>query len=51
MTVRSFAYLEKTGAQGHAREPRLERYFDMRYVGQSYELTIPEGASFHAAHQ
>jgi N-methylhydantoinase A/oxoprolinase/acetone carboxylase beta subunit len=29
----------------------IERYFDMRYVGQSYELTIPESASFHAAHQ
>jgi N-methylhydantoinase A/oxoprolinase/acetone carboxylase beta subunit len=28
----------------------LARYFDMRYVGQSYELTISEGASFHAAH-
>ena len=23
----------------------------MRYVGQSYELTVPEGASFHTAHR
>ena len=30
---------------------RIERYFDMRYSGQSYELTVPEGASFHHAHQ
>jgi N-methylhydantoinase A/oxoprolinase/acetone carboxylase beta subunit len=30
---------------------KLERYFDMRYVGQSYELTIPDGASFHDAHR
>ena len=29
----------------------MERYLDMRYVGQSYELTVPEGASFHAAHR
>ena len=29
----------------------LERFHDIRYVGQSYELTIPEGSSFHAAHQ
>ncbi|HYI94246.1 MAG TPA: hydantoinase/oxoprolinase family protein [Bryobacteraceae bacterium] len=29
----------------------IERYLDMRYAGQSYELTVPEGASFHAAHQ
>ena len=33
------------------RRLKLERYYDMRYVGQSYELTIPEGASFHAAHR
>ncbi len=37
-------------------DARLERYADMRYRGQSYELTVPwnpdnpEGA-FHAAHQ
>jgi N-methylhydantoinase A len=29
----------------------LERYRDVRYVGQSYELTVPEGASFHEAHE
>jgi N-methylhydantoinase A/oxoprolinase/acetone carboxylase beta subunit len=39
----------------HARKdmPKatLERSCDMRYAGQSYELTIPEGSSFHAAHR
>ena len=29
----------------------IERLADVRYAGQSYELTIPWGASFHAAHQ
>ncbi len=29
----------------------LERMADCRYVGQSYELTIPWGASFHQEHQ
>jgi N-methylhydantoinase A len=29
----------------------IQRYFDMRYAGQSYELTVPEGASFHEAHR
>lgn len=29
----------------------LARYADLRYAGQSYELTIPWGASFHAEHQ
>jgi N-methylhydantoinase A/oxoprolinase/acetone carboxylase beta subunit len=29
----------------------LERFHDIRYVGQSYELTVPEGSSFHAAHR
>lgn len=29
----------------------LERFSDTRYKGQSYELTIPVGADFHAAHQ
>jgi N-methylhydantoinase A/oxoprolinase/acetone carboxylase beta subunit len=29
----------------------VERYLDVRYVGQSYELTVPEGASFHDAHR
>jgi N-methylhydantoinase A len=30
---------------------KLERFADMRYVGQSYELTVPWGGDFHAAHQ
>jgi N-methylhydantoinase A len=29
----------------------LERMADVRYVGQSYELTIPWGASFHDEHK
>jgi N-methylhydantoinase A len=29
----------------------LERLADIRYVGQSYELTIPWGGSFHEEHQ
>ena len=29
----------------------IQRSRDMRYVGQSYELTVPEGASFHEAHR
>jgi N-methylhydantoinase A/oxoprolinase/acetone carboxylase beta subunit len=29
----------------------LERMADTRYVGQSYELTIPFGASFHEEHR
>jgi N-methylhydantoinase A len=45
-----FRVLEKQ-ARKDMPKARLERYFDMRYIGQSYELTIPEGASFHAAHQ
>jgi N-methylhydantoinase A len=45
-----FRELEKR-ARKDMQKPTLDRYFDMRYVGQSYELTIPEGASFHAAHQ
>ena len=45
-----FKPLEKQ-ARKDMPKARLERYFDIRYAGQSYELTIPEGASFHAAHQ
>jgi N-methylhydantoinase A len=30
---------------------RLDRMADVRYTGQSYELTIPWGASFHDEHQ
>lgn len=29
----------------------LTRFADQRYVGQSYELTIPERSDFHEAHQ
>jgi len=46
-------------AEGIAREAlRLERLLDLRYVGQSYELTVPfrgsvtkTVASFHQAHE
>jgi len=30
---------------------KLERMADVRYVGQSYELTVPWGASFHDEYQ
>ena len=30
---------------------KLDRMADVRYVGQSYELTIPWGGSFHEEHQ
>ena len=33
------------------RGARLERFLDMRYTGQSYELLIPAGASFHEMHR
>jgi N-methylhydantoinase A/oxoprolinase/acetone carboxylase beta subunit len=46
----SFAALEKA-ARREMPKAKLERYFDMRYVGQSYELTIPQSASFHDAHR
>jgi len=29
----------------------LERFADVRYTGQSYELTIPSNANFHKEHQ
>jgi N-methylhydantoinase A len=45
-----FRALEKAARKDMPR-CELERYFDMRYTGQSYELTIPEGASFHDAHR
>jgi len=45
-----FRSLEKQAARGW----KLERFADVRYVGQSYELTIPwlsdGGSSFHKAH-
>ena len=46
----NFGPLEKA-ARKDMPGSKLERYFDMRYVGQSYELTMPEGASFHNAHR
>ena len=55
-----FAELERAGAEEMAREglagDQVEflRQIDMRYVGQSYELTIPAGEDlldrFHAEH-
>lgn len=45
-----FALLEKR-ARADIPKGRMERYVDMRYTGQSYELTIPAGASFDEAHQ
>lgn len=29
----------------------LERFEDLRYCGQSYEITVPAGGSFHEAHR
>jgi N-methylhydantoinase A/oxoprolinase/acetone carboxylase beta subunit len=47
---REFAVLEKR-ARRDLRRAIVSRYADMRYAGQSYELTIPWTASFHDAHQ
>ncbi len=47
---RRFAKLEKQ-ARKDLRGATLERFVDMRYAGQSYELTIPFGGDFHAEHQ
>jgi N-methylhydantoinase A/oxoprolinase/acetone carboxylase beta subunit len=47
---REFAALEKR-ARKDLRGATISRYADMRYAGQSYELTIPWQASFHDAHQ
>ena len=46
----SFRELEKA-ARKDMPGCKLERYFDMRYMGQSYELSVPEGSSFHDAHR
>jgi N-methylhydantoinase A len=56
-----FARVERDGlremrAEGfEARQVRIERFFDMRYVGQAYELTIPAAGgflgAFHAEHE
>ncbi len=45
-----FRRLEKQAAKD-VRGAAIERFADMRYAGQSYELTIPWGADFHKAHQ
>lgn len=45
-----FAQLERT-ARHDMPGATLERMADVRYVGQSYELTLPWGGSFHEEHQ
>ncbi len=48
----TFRELERR-AQGDVPGAALERYADLRYVGQSYELTVPwrdAEQEFHAAH-
>ena len=47
---REFAILERR-AKRDIRAAVVSRYADMRYAGQSYELTIPWKASFHDAHK
>jgi N-methylhydantoinase A len=42
-----FRRLEKQTPRG----ANVERFADVRYAGQSYELTIAWGSSFHKAHQ
>jgi N-methylhydantoinase A len=44
-----FRKLEKQ-ARTDVRGATLERYADVRYAGQSYELTIPDGGDFHKEH-
>jgi N-methylhydantoinase A len=45
-----FRKLEKQ-ARKDVRSATLERAADVRYAGQSYELTIPWGGDFHQEHQ
>ncbi len=57
----AFSRLERTARRDFAgvRQPRLRRMLDLRYIGQSYELTVPlrgrdiRGAvrAFHQRHQ
>jgi N-methylhydantoinase A len=57
----AFARLEREGAremhgEGFAAgRVRMERFLDMRYVGQAYELMVPEGGdfvrAFHREHE
>jgi N-methylhydantoinase A/oxoprolinase/acetone carboxylase beta subunit len=50
LVEKRFKQLERT-ARRDMPGARLERMADMRYVGQSYELTIPWAGSFHEEHQ
>jgi N-methylhydantoinase A len=45
-----FRRLEKV-ARGEMRGAKLERFADVRYAGQSYELIIPFAGDFHREHQ
>jgi N-methylhydantoinase A len=45
-----FRTLEKQ-ARRDMRGARIEHFADVRYAGQSYELTIPWGSSFHKEHR
>jgi N-methylhydantoinase A len=54
-TEKAFRGLERK-ARGEMREARLARIADIRYAGQSYELTVPwqpddPGAPFHRQHE
>jgi N-methylhydantoinase A len=46
----TFASLEKRAAK-ELPGAKLERRADLRYLGQSYELTVPWGGSFHDEHK
>lgn len=46
----SFRRLEKQ-ARKDVRGAELERFADVRYAGQSYELTVAWGSDFHREHQ
>ncbi|HET9399545.1 MAG TPA: hydantoinase/oxoprolinase family protein [Candidatus Acidoferrales bacterium] len=60
-TAAHFARLESRGRselrreQFAARSISMQRFFDVRYVGQAYELTVPAGekflADFHRLHE
>lgn len=60
-TAAAFARIERDGlremrAEGFgARQARIERFFDLRYAGQAYELTVPATGDFlkrfHAEHE
>ncbi len=57
----AFRRLERRGVQQMRaegflpRQVRIERWLDMRYIGQAYELSVPAGGdfvrSFHRAHE